>query len=236
VTTDEIEKLYLAHADDFRLLLGKGDVLAEFGKCELSYSRNHQQWMLLWPSHGKGDTTWSLPSPEMSVAAFTESWRDGLEKEHGIFFTPGIPSGWRVARFQKDANPAYVIWLRTDGAWSDMGSRDFPTYPAAICAAVHALAEEERKVANPAPSPAAVRAAERIADLGFRALGGDHRQKFNAQSAAIIEEELAKANHGYRLEFDGDRVRLVCPPCDPTEQTVTGHFDPGDNYAKEPRK
>ena len=272
MTTAETEKLYLAHADDLALLLGVArsgkaqtlneDCVAMLGACPLIARRDPdgtlKDWMFAYPrTPGPTSQAFSVAT-EIAVAALTDSWRDGLDKAHGVFINVessiiGLPerhmdTSYTICR----ANPAsgtapwreLILVERPSGSptvapteydWQQPSGRFlaalFRSMPEAICAAVHALAEEKRKAEKPTPSTAAVRAAGRILQGAYFAasdgtLADELRQNEEKRIAAIIDEESAKANHGYRLEFDEDRVRLVCPPCKPGEETITSTFEP----------
>jgi len=159
MNTQEIEKLYIEHADDFRELLGTtvASAMAIFDKRVLVY--NHCGWF------AKAEDEFTNPMPvSLAVAAMTEAWRERLEKEHNIQFEPigrevtndyrrppidrrstWILEGWQITVLGD--SPKYL----SNSTWCDFGGKPvrydklYKTLPEAICAAVKALADEKRK-------------------------------------------------------------------------------------------
>jgi len=127
----------------------------------------------------------------VALAAFSEFWRDRLEKEHGVLLVVRGPEdsiAWLCLR----PIPGHgSLALDGQGQWTPfMGigcCAPFHSLPEAICAAVHALAEDKRKAEKPKPSDAALRAAERL----YHARAFPNQDAMVAAWAAIIDEEFA---------------------------------------------
>ncbi len=244
MNTAELEKLILDHAYDFRTLLGPGVALAAWGKARLLGSDTGSGWI------AGDDVANAAPIlTPIALSALIESWRDRLEKEHGIVVAERLFNGlteWICLRTNHDDGRTLAMAER--GLWvpflAGRGWNCWRSLIEVIVAAVHALAEEKRQkekpmsgcgktiadlweeanhdmatfqalgaievgrradamaeekrqAAKPTPSPAAVRAAERI--CGLPGNGPDcELEQGNAEDianvAAIIDEEYRKAN------------------------------------------
>ncbi len=156
MTFAETEKLILDHAADFRLLLDQGELMAVGDGWSLSVRLGYDWCCWKGDVLGRGsDYQHNLPRG-LAIAAFVESWRDRLEKEHGVVIQPihrylGLPSGWTalhmVLRMRSDG---LAEWLTNEGSWTAVWQdrKEFQSAPEALCAAAYALAEEKRKGAK----------------------------------------------------------------------------------------
>lgn len=134
MTTEEIEKLYLDAAEDFRVLLASNGpdnyfAVGQAGDClitaeALLYSNDAYGWMIRDRIAIGGP--WLPIQAAVAVAAMTESWRERLERACGLN-------------------------QREDGGWSwTSHEKLYQDLPEAIVAAVKALASEKRtKSASP---------------------------------------------------------------------------------------
>jgi hypothetical protein len=200
--TAELEKLILSVADDCLLLLGQQprnnppltlneDCVAMMGDCPLIARRDAdgtlRDWMFVYSKTSTSVRNAFSVATEIALAAFIESWRDRLEKEHRVVVTPlrtgdNSPAQW-LALHVNEKN-----WLPYDSG--------YVTFPEAVVAAVRALAKEKRKASKPAPSPAACRAASKLADALYL-IGGfspklpaeEHTEKLSIL-ADIIDQEF----------------------------------------------
>ena len=162
MTTEEIEALYLKHKEDFRRLLDQGEALAAFDGC-LLYAE---------PGCWVCEETDGRPRPDVfpsvAIAAMTETWRDWLEKEHGVRLLRGsypfnlvnreVPvwaaqsedrllcvKGWKLEAEMEKYSSEYLFM------------RVWVSLPEAICGVVEFLAGEKRKQAEkPGPGPPSV--------------------------------------------------------------------------------
>jgi len=124
MTTDEIERLYIKHADDFRAMTG-GSYMADLGDLAIVYSGTG----LVWSTVCRGVFT-EIPAA-LAVAAMTEAWRERLEKEYGM------PLCHAPERKTLLGNKHFL----SNTKWHDFCAK---TVPEAICAAVAALAAKKR--------------------------------------------------------------------------------------------
>lgn len=165
--THSIESLYLEHADDFRTLLGQGHKMAIFAGGGFLWCEDGR-----WYWQGAVNRTHWQVAPDLAICAFTEAWRERLEREHEVCLLrtrpavrqnyiqpPPVYSQWFVER---TSTVPYRLLCR-DGQWrsesalrferpfltpveqGDDGLLGFASLPQAICAAVAALAKEKRE-------------------------------------------------------------------------------------------
>jgi len=180
MTPTETEALYLKHADDLRTLLDRDDALALLGE---NVSILSEAGLWFWDSgNGPIHSRWEIPA-SVALAALTEFWRDKLENQHGVYFDRGRDTAqWEALKATRFGRQP--LWLNSQGQWFLCNGTTFKSFPQAICAAVHALAEEKRKAQKPRPSDAALRAARRLCQRTI--------MQTEALVAQIIDEELAK--------------------------------------------
>ena len=189
MTTEEMDALYLKHAPDFRELLGTRSALAVFDDALLRAEDGRWFWAM-----ANGGSAWEIPR-QMGVAAVTEFWRERLEKEHEILLAPRLTQRpvWfvlRACRTGKDENV-----LSPDGTWQPFNykQRDacYKSLPEALCAVVHALAEEKRAAEKPM-TPTKARAA--LDKLWAETHAPDLFQALGAQLVAdIVADQMEKA-------------------------------------------
>jgi len=142
MTTDKIKKLYLAHADDFRKLLG---VLPEGPGLAIIDEQLHH--VLLWGVGGfsnrwalsAGAPSYTVIPSSLAVAAMTQAWLEMLEKDY--------------------ATPIYRDHLGGCWYWQMDGlmpmTMTYDSLPEAICGAVEVrAAEKQAEEAKAAESPA----------------------------------------------------------------------------------
>jgi len=185
MTTEEIEALYLKHAEDFGYLLGAagaGGELAYFHggvvlTCvetvsrETCWAHRRREWHVFF-NCGK-----SIIAAPFAVAAMTECWRERLEEEYGAIIGRTGDGNWRADRGFWGVTSRFSVKVPT-----------CRTLPELICAVVKVLAGEKRKAEKPKPSAAAMRAAGRA--IGALQTNGILVGPWIETTAAIIDEEF----------------------------------------------
>ena len=145
MNTQEIEKLLIEHADDFRELLDTPitGMMAKFADGQPLFYTEECQWHM-----GHVGT---IPA-SLAVAAMTEAWREKLEKMHDVRIRQDVDR-YEVSRYKRDGImlPCMEYLHKTGNGWWSCRHGHFPgecsfnSIPEAICAAVKALAAEKRK-------------------------------------------------------------------------------------------
>ena len=174
--TQETEKLYLSHADDFRTLLGEESALAvlddgPFAPVSLFHKAGPSQPDGCW-YFGSVQRGWHLLPSSVALAAMTDSWRERLEKKFSVYTTRGREAPWRAWRTTHHKGKRQATVLRPQGFAScqEGDGTPYDSLPELICAAVEALANEKRRsvcneaqVKKSSPIDAAISLMDKIA-------------------------------------------------------------------------
>jgi hypothetical protein len=163
MNTQEIEALYIAHAADFRELLGRKQLVAEIGD-GVSLTILGEPTSPAWHVLGCAEDCSHIPTV-LAIAAMTEAWREGLDREHGIFIARRshydteavdvfnhrrglavLDDGYDILRIKNghlEQLLPQIGWVRSDNA-PGRRSQSAASVPEAIVAAVKTLADEKR--------------------------------------------------------------------------------------------
>ena len=151
MNTQEIEKLYIEHAEYFRELLElprETDAIGSVGDEAICYSVKHAAWFSVKDSM-PGTFTMSVC---VAVAAMTEAWRANLQKDHDIISGCRKPECPEWIALKKCCEGIHDLALNPQGEWLPFDGEHpyavFNSLPELICAVVKVLAAEKRAKAK----------------------------------------------------------------------------------------